>query len=69
MILEGILGIILALYLIIGLILALYFYTTSPGCSLSEALMMFFLWPFILLLAYSIYGFGKDKKKEEDCGC
>ena len=70
MILEGIFGIIVALYLIIGLFLALYMYMTSPGCSLGEAVMVFFLWPFMLLLAYCVFGLGKNNKNaEEDCGC
>jgi hypothetical protein len=58
----SILGFIVALYLIIGLALALYFYFSAPYCSLSEAAMIFFLWPFC------IFGVIK-KKKEEDCGC
>ena len=69
MILEGIFGIIVALYLIIGLILALYMYMTSPGCSLQEAVMVFFFWPFMLLLAYCVFGGKNNKNAEEDCGC
>ena len=58
-------GIAVAIYLIIGLFLALYTYTIAP-CSLTDALIMIFFWPFILMLVCSVFG---GKKKEEDCGC
>ena len=69
MIAESILGIIVALYLIIGLILALYIYMTSPHLSLQEAVVVFFFWPFMLLLAYCVFGGKNNKNAEEDCGC
>lgn len=64
MILEGMFGIIAALYLIVGLFLAMCVYMRSP-CSFTDALLIIFFWPLFLLIWTTFAG----KKKEEDCGC